>query len=77
MIAVSLGSFLVFQEYLPPRVEDHLLRVRDELRLDLVCPRVYPPLQSLDLEGDEVFVRQYRLFEDTEDQETLLEATIA
>ena len=77
MIAVSLGSFLVFQEYLPPRVEDHLLRVRDELHLDPACPRVYPPLRSLDLEGDEVFVSRYRVCEKTEEQETRLEMTIA
>jgi mannosyl-3-phosphoglycerate synthase len=77
MIAVSLGSFLVFQDDLPPRVEDHLLRVRDELGLDLACPRVYPPLQSLDLEGDEGFVQHYRVFEETEDRETRLEMTTA
>ena len=77
MIAVSLGSFLVFQADLPPRVEDHLLRVRDELRLDLACPRVYPPLRSLDLEGDEGFVRHYRVFEETEDRETRLETATA
>jgi hypothetical protein len=67
----------VFQAYLPPRVEDHLLRVRDELGLALACPRVYPPLRSLDLEGDEVFVHRYRVFEETEDRETRLETTTA
>jgi mannosyl-3-phosphoglycerate synthase len=77
MIAVSLGSFLVFQEDLPPCVEDQLLRVRDELRLDLVCPRIYPPLRSLDLEGDEGFVHRYRVFEETENRETRLETTTA
>ena len=77
MIAVSLGSFLVFQEDLPPCVEDQLLRVRDELRLDLACPRVYPPLRSLDLEGDEVFVHRYRVFEETEDRETRFETMTA
>jgi mannosyl-3-phosphoglycerate synthase len=77
MIAVSLGSFLAFQAYLPPHVEDHVLRVRDELRLDLACPRIYPPLRSLDLEGDEVFVHRYRVFEETEDRETQLETTTA
>src|SRR5205823_3098916 len=30
MIAVSLGSFLVFQGYLPPRIESHVLRICDE-----------------------------------------------
>jgi mannosyl-3-phosphoglycerate synthase len=75
MIAVSLGSFLVFQGYLPPRIESHVLRICDELSLDVASPLVYPPLQSLDLEGDEAFVRQYRLFEDTEHRETLLEIT--
>ncbi len=77
MIAISLGSFLVFQEYLPPRVEDHLLRVREELHLDLACPRVYPPLRSLELEGDEVLMHRYRVFEETEDQETRLELKTA
>src|SRR5207248_5487439 len=70
MIAVSLGSFLVFQGYLSPRIESHVHRICDELHLDIACPLVYPPLQSLDLEGDEAFVRQYRLFEDTERRET-------
>ncbi len=77
MIAVSLGSCLAFQEYLPPRIEDQLLRVRDELRLDLACPRIYPPLRNLDLEGDEVFVHQYRVCEETEGREMRLEATTA
>ena len=75
MIAVSLGSFLVFQGYLPPRTESHVLRICDELVLDVASPLVYPPLQSLDLEGDEAFVHQYRLFEDTERQGMLLEIT--
>ncbi len=75
MIAVSLGSFLVFQGYLPPRIESQVLRICDELSLDVVSPLVYPSLQDLDLEGDEAFVRQYRLFEDTERPEMLLEIT--
>jgi mannosyl-3-phosphoglycerate synthase len=77
MIAISLGSFLVFQEYLPPRVEDHLLRIREELHLDLARPRVYPPLRSLELEGDGVIMHRYRVFEETEDQETRLELKTA
>jgi mannosyl-3-phosphoglycerate synthase len=77
MIAVSLGSFLVFQECLPPRVVDQLLRVRDELRLELERPRVYPPLRSLDLEGDEVFVYRYRVFGETEHREMRLETMTA
>ncbi len=69
MIAVSLGGFFAFQGHLPPRVEEQVLRLRDELSLDVTYPLVYPALQSLDLVGDEEFLQRYRLFDDTDNRD--------
>jgi mannosyl-3-phosphoglycerate synthase len=64
MIAVSLGSFLMFRHFIPQSVEDQVYRLIDDLHLDVTCPLVYPSLESLDLRGNETFVQQYRLFDE-------------
>ena len=66
MIAVSLGSFFVFRQYIPPGVEDQIYRLIDDLRLHVTCPLIYPSLDSLDLSGDEELVNHYRLFDDVD-----------
>ena len=63
MIAQSLGSFFVFHEYIPASTREQLLRICDEMRLDVCYPLIYPSIDRLTIEGDkEEFVDQYRLF---------------
>jgi mannosyl-3-phosphoglycerate synthase len=80
MISASLGCFLLFQEYLSPPIEDQILRVREELGLDMTAPFVYPPLQELELTAVDRLPYRYRLFASSDssdrDPDTLLETTI-
>lgn len=71
MIAESLGSFFLFEEFLPRKLKRQLRRVYDDLRLEHMYPVVYPSLQDLPLMWDESFVSQYRLFENINSQQGL------
>jgi mannosyl-3-phosphoglycerate synthase len=72
MIEGSLGSFFHFEESLPDIVKRQLRMVYDELRLDLVFPALYPPLQDLPLERIERFMDQYSLFAEADCQDVLV-----
>lgn len=61
MIEESLGSFFHFEEYLPDNVKRRLSLVYDELCLDFVFPKLYPPLQDLPINRIERFMDQYSL----------------
>lgn len=61
MIEESLGSFFYFEEWLPENVKHQLRLVYEELCLDFVIPRLYPPLQDLQIERIERFMDQYSL----------------
>src|SRR5579885_1662331 len=62
----SLGSFVVFQEYIPASTREQLLRICHEMQLDVCYPLIYPSIDRLTIEGDkEEFVEQYRLFRET------------
>ncbi len=61
MIAESLGAFFYFQEQLPALVKWQLQQICEEMQLAVCLPVVYPSLQELALERNDVFVNQYRL----------------
>ena len=71
MIAESLGSFFLFEEFLPRKLKRQLRKVYDDLRLEHMYPVVYPSLQDLPLMWDESFVSRYRLFENINSQQGL------
>lgn len=71
MIAESLGSFFLFEPFLPGSVVQQLLDVCHDLSLELAYPRVYPPIQDLPLARDGVFMDQYDLCKDTDSQDML------
>lgn len=54
MIAQSLGSFFVFNEYISASTREQLLRICDELRIDVCYPLIYPSIDRLNIEDDEV-----------------------
>lgn len=72
MIAESLGSFFLFDEFLSRKVRRQLQRVYRDLDLELMYPAVYPALQDLPVLADETFVDSYKLFQDVESREVLL-----
>ncbi len=72
MIAESLGSFFLFEGYLPRAVKRQLQKVYDDLDLELMYPVVYPSLQDLHIGRDEAFVSQYRLFKEVDCQDRAL-----
>jgi mannosyl-3-phosphoglycerate synthase len=63
MIADSLGSFYYFREQFSPRLRQQIERIYWEMELEFRFPTVYPSLQELAVEKDEVFTNQYRLSE--------------
>ena len=72
MIAESLGSFFLFEQFLSPRVRYQLEQVYRDFKLDLLYPTVYPALQDLSVQADKTFVEGYRLFQDTRRREVVL-----
>jgi mannosyl-3-phosphoglycerate synthase len=63
MIADSLGSFYYFREQFSPHLKRQIQRIYREMELEFRFPTVYPALQELVVEKDEVFTNQYRLSE--------------
>jgi mannosyl-3-phosphoglycerate synthase len=72
MIEESLGSFFHFEESLPDNVKRQLRLVYDELRLNFVVPRLYPPLQDLRIKRIERFMDQYSLWAEADYQDALV-----
>jgi len=72
MIEESLGSFFHFEESLPENVKRQLRLVYDELRLNFVIPRLYPPLQDLRIKRIERFMDQYSLCAEADYQDALV-----
>lgn len=64
MIAESLGSFFLFEKFLPRKVRRQVRRIYRELELELIIPAVYPALQDLSVQTDAAFVERYKLFQD-------------
>jgi mannosyl-3-phosphoglycerate synthase len=71
MIEESLGSFFHFEEALPENVKRKLRLVYDELCLDFVVPKLYPPLQDLQIKRIERFMDQYSLCAEADYHEEL------
>lgn len=72
MIEESLGGFFHFEAFLPTNVKRQLQEAYEDLRLELVYPLVYPPLQDLPLGGIEPLMDHYKLFTDADCQDMLL-----
>jgi mannosyl-3-phosphoglycerate synthase len=72
MIEESLGSFFHFEESLPDNVKRNLRLLYDELRLDFVIPKLYPPLQDLRIQRIKRFMDQYSLCAEADYQEALV-----
>ena len=72
MIEESLGSFFHFEESLPDNVKRKLRLVYEELRLNFVVPRLYPPLQDLRIKRIERFMDQYSLSAEADYQDALV-----
>ena len=72
MIAESLGSFFLFEQFLSRRVRHQLQQVYRDLDLELLHPRVYPALQDLAVLVDQTLVDRYKLFEDRRGYDALL-----
>ena len=72
MIEESLGSFFHFEESLPDNVKRQLRLVYDELCLNFVIPRLYPPLQDLRIKRIERFMDQYSLCAEADYQDALV-----
>ena len=72
MIEESLGSFFHFEEALPDNVKRQLRLVYDELHLNFVVPKLYPPLQDLRIKRIERFMDQYSLCAEADYQDALL-----
>jgi mannosyl-3-phosphoglycerate synthase len=72
MIEESLGSFFHFEESLPDNVKRNLRMIYDELCLDFVIPRLYPPLQDLRIKRIERFMDQYSLYAEADYQDALV-----
>jgi mannosyl-3-phosphoglycerate synthase len=72
MIEESLGSFFHFEESLPDNVKRQLRLVYDELRLNFVVPKLYPPLQDLRIKRIERFMDQYSLSAEADYQDALV-----
>jgi mannosyl-3-phosphoglycerate synthase len=72
MIEESLGSFFHFEESLPDNVKRKLSMVYDELRLNFVVPKLYPPLQDLRIKRIERFMDQYSLSAEADYQDALV-----
>jgi len=72
MIGESLGSFFLFEKFLPRQVRRHLKQVYRDLDLELIYPTVYPALQDLPVLADEMLVNHYKLFQDTDNHDILL-----
>jgi mannosyl-3-phosphoglycerate synthase len=53
MIAQSLGSFFVFHEYIPESTREQLLRICDDMQLEICYPLIYPSIDGLNLEDDD------------------------
>jgi mannosyl-3-phosphoglycerate synthase len=53
MIAQSLGSFFVFHEYIPTSTQEQLLRICDEMQLEVCYPVIYPSIDDLNLEEED------------------------
>jgi len=66
LLAESLGSFYCFRELLPLGIEQQLHQTQHELDVEYSLPVVYPALQELSLERNELSVNCYRLFRDDE-----------
>jgi len=64
MIEESLGGFFYFADELPDKTKQHLERIYQELDLELVCPVVYPALQTLGLQKNDLPMKKYALFTD-------------
>lgn len=72
MIEESLGSFFHFEESLPDNVKRKLGMVYDELHLNFVVPKLYPPLQDLRIKRIERFMDQYSLSAEADYQDALV-----
>ena len=72
LIGESLGSFFLFEKFLPRRVRRHLKQVYRDLDLELIYPTVYPALEDLPALADETLVNHYKLFQDTDSRDILL-----
>ena len=72
MIEESLGSFFHFEESLPDNVKRKLSLVYDELGLNFVIPKLYPPLQALRMKRIERFMDQYSLYAEAYYQDALV-----
>jgi hypothetical protein len=72
MIEESLGSFYYFEEWLPDNVKRQLSLVYDELYLNFVIPKLYPPLQDLPINRIERFMDQYSLSATADYQDALV-----
>jgi hypothetical protein len=72
MIEESLGGFFHFEEWLPDNVKHQLRQVYNELCLEFVIPRLYPPLQDLQIERIERFMDRYLLSAEAYYQDVLV-----
>ena len=71
MIEESLGSFFHFEEWLPDNVKRKLRVVYDELCLNFVIPKLYPPLQDLRIKRIEKFMDHYLLCAEADYEDAL------
>ena len=73
MIAESLGSLFLFEQFLSRNVRRQLWQIYQNLALDLIYPTVYPSLKDLAVQADESFVERYKLVEDRVSYDVLLD----
>jgi mannosyl-3-phosphoglycerate synthase len=74
MIAESLGSFFHFERFLSRKVRRQVRQVYQDLELELIVPTLYPALRDLSVQTDEAFVARYKLFQNTEGHDGLLDS---